>query len=238
MDIITLDQSDISIARAAALSANFPPVFPDAAIDIKTPDTVRRYWVTDGGAVENRGAMTLYYAARDALIHAAAGSDPLPPLHVIIADASASAGRYSESFGFGSVLGAGGQLGLGLETEIRDDMEKLYCGHKSQMIVHEIAMPPIFNDGGIGTHWLLPGTLSFVNPQDPADTAILSAKDVETLVVSLHSEIPKARKYDDEQTARKVLSWIRNDSTAKHDANWEVLLNDLSMPRKTPPACG
>ena len=239
MDIITLDQSDISIARAAALSANFPPVFPDAAIDIKTPDGAgRRYWVTDGGAVENRGAMTLYYAVRDALKKDAAGSGSLPPLHVVIADASASAGRYSESFGFGSVLGAGGQLGLGLETEIRADMEKLYCDHKSQISIHEIAMPPIFNDGGIGTHWLLPGTLSFVNPQDPSDTAILSAKDVETLVVSLHSEIPKTRTYDDEETARKVLSWIRNDPTAKHDANWQALLSDLFMPGKTPPACG
>jgi len=239
MDIITLDQSDISIARAAALSANFPPVFPDAAIDLKTPDTGdRRYWVTDGGAVENRGAMTLYYAVRDALKKDAVGSGSLPPLHVVIADASASAGRYSESFGFGSVLGAGGQLGLGLETEIRADMEKLYCDHKSQMTVHEIAMPPIFNDGGIGTHWLLPGTLSFVNPQDPSETAILSSKDVETLVVSLHSEIPKTRTYDDEETARKVLSWIRNDPTAKHDANWQALLSDLSTSGKTPPACG
>lgn len=238
MDIITLDQSDISIARAAALSANFPPVFPDAAIDVKTPDAAgRRYWVTDGGAVENRGAMTLYYAARDVLTNDAAGLGPLPPLHVVIADASASAGRYSESFGFGSVLGAGGQLGLGIETEIRDDMEKLYCDHKSQMTVHEIAMPPIFNDGGIGTHWLLPGSLSFVNPQDPSDTAILSSKDVETLVISLHSDLPKTRTYDDEDAAKKVLGWIRNDSTAKHDANWQALLSDLSTPGKTPPTC-
>ncbi|MGO7565881.1 hypothetical protein ACC754_44580, partial [Rhizobium johnstonii] len=30
MQLLTLDNADISIARAAALSANFPPVFPGA----------------------------------------------------------------------------------------------------------------------------------------------------------------------------------------------------------------
>jgi len=226
MDIVTLNQADISIARAAALSANFPPVFPDAAIDVQPAGASgKRYWVTDGGAVENRGAMTLYYAVRDAL-RSATPSEPLPPLHVVIADVSASAGRYSESFGFGSVLGAGGQLGLGLETEIRADMEKLYCDHKSRVVFHEIAMPPVFRDGGIGTHWLLPGSLSFANPSDTSETATLSSTDVKTLVLALHSD--KDVRYDDKEAVSKVLNWARDGLASRHDVNWKALIDALS----------
>ncbi len=227
MQIVTLDNADISIARAAALSANFPPVFPDAAIDVEAPGQPQtRYWVTDGGAVENRGAMTLYYAIRGALQTSLQPSQTLPPLHVVIADVSASAGRYSESFGFGSVLGAGGQLGLGLETELRSAIEKLYCDHQSEANIHEIAMPPVFRDGGIGTHWLLPNSLSFANPSNQSETSVLSAKDVETLVLTLHNEITEA--YQDEVAAERVKVWARDDKVSKHDANWKSLLAALA----------
>lgn len=223
MQLVTLDNADISIARAAALSANFPPVFPDAAIDIEAKT---RYWVTDGGAVENRGAMTLYYSIRDAFRSAPQPSQVLPPLHVVIADVSASAGRYSESFGFGSVLGAGGQLGLGLETELRSAIEKFYCDHNSEVTIHEITMPRVYRDGGIGTHWLLPNSLSFTNPEDSSETRILSARDVETLVLALHSDV--AESYEDEAAARAVKLWAQQDEVAKHDANWTDFLASLT----------
>ncbi|MGO7047581.1 patatin-like phospholipase family protein [Rhizobium johnstonii] len=227
MQLVTLDNADISIARAAALSANFPPVFPDAAIDIEASGEARmRYWVTDGGAVENRGAMTLYYSIRDAFRSAPQAPQALPPLHVVIADVSASAGRYSESFGFGSVLGAGGQLGLGLETELRAAIERLYCDHSSEVSIHEIAMPRVFRDGGIGTHWLLPNSLSFANPAKPSETEILSAHDVETLVLALHNDISET--YQDEAAAKKVKLWAQDDAAAKHDANWKEFLASLT----------
>jgi len=227
MHLVTLDNADMSIARAAALSANFPPVFPDAAIDIEASGEARtRYWVTDGGAVENRGAMTLYYAIRDAFRSAPQSPQALPPLHVVIADVSAPAGRYSESFGFGSVLGAGGQLGLGLETELRSAIEKLYCDHNSEVSIHEITMPRVFRDGGIGTHWLLPNSLSFTNPKSLSETEILSARDVETLVLALHSDV--AETYQDEAAAKKVELWAQQDDVAKHDERWRDLLAGLA----------
>ncbi|RDJ00819.1 hypothetical protein B5K05_33680 [Rhizobium phaseoli] len=232
MQLITLNNADISIARAAALSANFPPVFPDAAIDIEAPgEAEKRYWVTDGGAVENRGAMTLYYAVRDALQSSFAKPESLPPLHVIIADVSASAGRYSESFGFGSVLGAGGQLGLGLEQELRLAIEQLYCDHNSQLSIHDITMPPVFRDGGIGTHWLLPNSLSFSNPdpKDPIKTRILSARDVKTLVLALHND-DISPTYENKEAAETVAGWARDGAASKHDANWKALLAALAAP--------
>jgi hypothetical protein len=54
--VIVHDPQAVSLANAAALNANFPPVFPNAGVDVA--DT-RRYWVTDGGAIDNRGMETL-----------------------------------------------------------------------------------------------------------------------------------------------------------------------------------
>src|SRR5579872_770864 len=47
---VILRGDDVRLETAAALNANFPPVFPNAAIDV---DNQTRYWVTDGGAVDN-----------------------------------------------------------------------------------------------------------------------------------------------------------------------------------------
>jgi len=229
MQIVTINDPDVSVARAAALSANFPPVFPDAAIDVVSPyDEPRRFWVTDGGAVENRGAMTLYYAIRDAVLSMRGNKPVLPPLHIVVADVSASASRYSESFGFGSVLGAGGQLGLGLERELRSEIKSLYCGLDAPFAVHEIMMPDMFTNGGIGTHWLLPNSLSFTNPSDVSETEILGAADVKKLVVGLHSENRPDYGNDDNDALRRVSEWAHDRGNSKHDANWHKLLDALS----------
>ena len=53
---VALNNPEIKLATAAALNANFPPVFSNAAVDVASS---RRYWVTDGGATDNRG----YYLA-------------------------------------------------------------------------------------------------------------------------------------------------------------------------------
>ncbi len=123
MNLVTLNDAGISTARAAALSANFPPVFPDAAIDILPASGTggHRYWVTDGGAVENRGTLTMYLAIRQALAEIDPGTR-LPPLHIVIADVSGLAGGYTESFGVGAMQGAGSQLGLALEQELVEDI--------------------------------------------------------------------------------------------------------------------
>lgn len=151
----TLNAPGIAVARAAALSANFPPVFPDAAIDV-TSDGRRgqRYWVTDGGAVENRAAVTLYIALRDAVMRL--GSLP-GPVDLVIADASATADPYSESFGLRSATGAGAQLALAMEAELRRDIEA-QPGADRLFRVHELPMPRTLLDA-IGTHWRMPEQL-------------------------------------------------------------------------------
>lgn len=137
--------------------------------------------------------------------------------------------------GFGSVLGAGGQLGLGLETELGAAIKDLFCKRGSQFSIHEITMPPIFTNGGIGTHWLLPNSLSFSNPDIQSSREILSASDVKKLVLALHSENQPA--YDN-SAAQKVADWARDGKNSKHDANWQALLHALVSDQKMPdPSC-
>jgi hypothetical protein len=61
---VVVDDPDTRLEVAAALNANFPPIFSNAAIDI---DKKTRYWVTDGGAVDNRGIEMMLYALLEAL---------------------------------------------------------------------------------------------------------------------------------------------------------------------------
>lgn len=177
MRLVTINDPEMSVARAAALSANFPPVFPDAAIDERGPDREVRYWVTDGGTVENRGTVTLYYAIQDALDRNTLRLPPeerervgalldgnWPPLEVVIADVSAAGGPYRESFGLQSVQSAGGQMGLALETELVSDLQNSYRAHRSEIRVRALTMPAVLRDG-IGTHWMLPTRLDFRDPE-------------------------------------------------------------------------
>ncbi len=90
-DLLTykiVNDPKIPLVSAAALSANFPPVFPNAAVDVtyereekesmtdgkqahtENADENRkaiRYWVTDGGATDNRGIISLLYALEGAI---------------------------------------------------------------------------------------------------------------------------------------------------------------------------
>ncbi|MER9631010.1 hypothetical protein [Mesorhizobium sp. M0296] len=235
LQIVTLNDASMSIARAAALSANFPPVFSDAAIDVLPADggAGKRYWVTDGGAVENRGAMTLYLAIRET-VNWTIAPPPLPPLHIVVADVSAAAGNYEESFGFGSVLGAGGQLGLGMEGEVLSDIRDIYCNLGSTVTVHEITMPPVLRNGGIGTHWLLPGTLTFREPVSDGGRVTLTAADVKKVVISLHSN--QSLKFENAADAETLLGWARSDPQSLHQVKWPELVAALSRAASASPA--
>lgn len=226
---ITLNDPGISVARAAALSANFPPVFPDAAIDRIGETSQERYLVTDGGTVENRGAVTLYLALEDQLPKAD-GAD-WPEMHVVIADASAATGEYEESFGLRSVQSAGGQLGLALEAELLGDLGPRYKANGSRIVAHEISMPPVLRDG-IGTHWILPDQLLFERPGEGDGKRTLSHEETRALLTAIHARDPG----DLGEGARTVRDWARApgpglspDST--HCARWAFLLRQLG---KTP----
>ena len=52
---VIVDDPKVRLTTAAALNANFPPVFSNAGVDL--PEG-HRYWVTDGGALDNSGRST------------------------------------------------------------------------------------------------------------------------------------------------------------------------------------
>ena len=154
----------VPLTTAAALNANFPPVFPNAAVDLQAEKV--RYWVTDGGAVENRGILSLLFALRDNLMKQPTLESPsarpkIPQIHIVVAEASGGGTGYSKLPGVSSKFGAptqiASQLMKELLEEIRDELERIAGVPARDLIdIHYLAMPgPLRIDGGLGTHWML-----------------------------------------------------------------------------------
>jgi hypothetical protein len=59
----------VPLASAAALNANFPPVFSNSGVWLEHAGSIAKYYVTDGGVNENRGLVSLLYAFDGVLIH-------------------------------------------------------------------------------------------------------------------------------------------------------------------------
>jgi len=168
------------LAAATALAANFPPVFPNAAVDVgvdvgRDKPVIHRYWVTDGGAAENRGVISLLYALRG-MVNDCTGSPlcagPAPDLHVVVADASALSFDYQPDRGVGAKLGASskfsGQLMIELGASITDAYRTLGQG---RLTVSYLPMPLLLRSrGGLGTHWMMPAEVTL------RDDAALSGK--------------------------------------------------------------
>ncbi len=180
----TIVRPDVSLATSAALNANFPPVFSNAAVDIGRS----RYWVTDGGAMDNRGLITLLYVLREALnidgkkqagqMETLSGkgqaiSDEnrdegntngdghfnFPDIHIIVADASATTFDYSPKRGFGAISGSSTKLATGLIDELEKEVVSIYSKISSanRIYIHKLYMPLTMRArGGLGTHWMMP----------------------------------------------------------------------------------
>lgn len=129
------------VEDAAALSANFPPVFSNAAVDVGEEN---RYWVTDGGAADNRGLEMLLFALRAATPDCPAA----PEIHVVVIEASGVSEKFSQDRGIGSAMGAGAQFAGQLNVELARQLP--------QVRFHMVAMPLALRKAeSFGTHWML-----------------------------------------------------------------------------------
>jgi hypothetical protein len=180
----------VPLAGAAALNANFPPVFPNARVELKNADNRtecpdRSYYVTDGGAHENLGLVSALYAVESALAEiekrcegAKAKQDPwcarkLRRIHFVIAEASATGYDYSQDRGMSAGLEGGkDRMTGGLTNELIEASRKLYRSlpleqARGQPIrFHMLAMPLVFRArGGIGTHWTHAETFRLSDPR-------------------------------------------------------------------------
>lgn len=161
LEFVVLRSGRIPLAAAASLSANFPPVFSNVAVDVDEPGAERRYYVTDGGAVENRGVIEVLLALRAALA-AQSPSDAtadLPPIKVLVVEASAFSIPYREDRGLGAKLGAPAALADKLIAELARDVDEGYrrtTGGRAGLELVYLPMPDLLRSGAFGTHWMMP----------------------------------------------------------------------------------
>src|SRR5262249_2730772 len=124
---VVVTDPEVKISHAAALNANFPPVFPNARVQLdgRSPCDARSYHVTDGGAEENLGLVSALYgvlSALDDLASRCGKKCDLRPVHFVIAEASATGYDYAQDRGLSAGLGGGKERmtgGLTNELEAR-----------------------------------------------------------------------------------------------------------------------
>jgi hypothetical protein len=169
LEFAVLRSSRIPLAAAASLSANFPPVFSNVAVDVGEGEGSRRYYVTDGGAVENRGVIEVLLAVRAALAEVSESeAAELPPLQVLVVEASALTIPYREDRGVGARLGAPAALADKLIAELARDVDELYrskTGGRAGLELVYLPMPDLLRAGAFGTHWMMPEKVRLRAPQ-------------------------------------------------------------------------
>jgi hypothetical protein len=170
---VVVQDPQVLLAAAAALNANFPPVFTNARVDVpaEVPDPQcpqRPYYVTDGGATENLGFVSALYALRKALQDLARDGQPLPELHLVLIEASATTYDYVPDRGINAATGGSKErLTGGLTVELLKSITtELGARAGGAPDVHYLAMPLAFRSrGGFGTHWMFPQTITIENPR-------------------------------------------------------------------------
>jgi hypothetical protein len=156
----------VELAKAAALSANFPPVFPNARVNVAgfagagKPCDVRSYFVTDGGATENLSLVSALLAI-DSAVSALPVNAPLREIDIVLAEASAFEFDYAQDRGVGAATGQAKERLTGrLTLELLERLRK-----RVTINVHDVSLPRVFRSrGGFGTHWQWPGSVRLENP--------------------------------------------------------------------------
>lgn len=159
-----------SLFAAASLSANFPPVFSNAAVALDG----KRFWVTDGGAVENRGIISILLVLAEALETIQTETknlgkrQELTDIRLIVADASAFQPDYKSDRGLGAKFGASEQVANRLIRELITRVGQLHksiSGRDSGIQVVYLPMPEAMRAAGtFGTHWMMPATVTIKDP--------------------------------------------------------------------------
>jgi len=230
---VVLRDGHLTLAMAAALSANFPPVFADALIE----ETERaRYWATDGGASENLGEVSLLYALKGALAaqctaRSTARSRPLP-IDILLVDASATPSDYIPDGGVAALLGASQKYAEELSQKLLLEIRRLYArlgGVDADLRVHYLPMPLVFRTrGGVKTHWLLASNISLCDPSEPepaqAQYVRLTSGEIQQLIMDLHTEPLQKNKaviLNNRSSIDVVDGWIAKD---RHRRLWRDAL--------------
>jgi hypothetical protein len=248
----------VSVAAAAALNANFPPVFANARVRLTTdtgacPD--RSYYVTDGGAEENLGLISALYALRSALTKIPK-SGSVPTVHLVIAEASAVTYDYTQDRGLAAILGSRERLAGGLVNALLTEITAQIRSRGGDLAVHDLPLPLAFRArGGFGTHWMYARQFELHDPRPRSHdwlnffklaavsnaTATVNRQALESLWSALHDADPATpfctHAFDD-ANARNVKTWIcgsadgATDVRDLHIEEWQRLVHDLQGGRE------
>jgi hypothetical protein len=164
LQYVCFGDPDIPLAATASASANFPPVFSNLAIDVKSGVQVsRRYWVTDGGATDNRGLISLLLALRSILEGWTDTDGELPPVRIVVADASAYGDTFAQDRGLSALGGARLHLSNKLIATLFSQVKALHeekSKQKGKLTIHDLTLPKAIRSG-MGTHWMMPTEVTF-----------------------------------------------------------------------------
>jgi len=167
--------TNIPLHTIAALTANFPPVFPNAIVDLGGD----KFNVSDGGAVENRGLLSLMFALRsliEQISESKADLEKLPIMHIVMAEGSGVSIDYKNyESGLAAIANARVMIGNELVLALKSILMKK-CGEPcvNKVQFHYLNMPLLMRSrGGLGTHWKMPSRVLFKVPsinKDQPDT--------------------------------------------------------------------
>ena len=172
MPFVIVRDDDVDLSKAAALSANFPPVFPNARINIDgyPPNTigctVRSYYVTDGGATENLGLVSALLALENAL--RGAGKTKLRHIRIVMIEGSAFNYDYSQDRGVAAATEQSkerltGRLTLELLARVQEAAKAVDAD--ARVSLHDLSLPRVFRSrGGFGTNWMFPQDVRVTTP--------------------------------------------------------------------------
>jgi hypothetical protein len=252
-----MQADDIPLATAAALNANFPPIFPSARVRIADAVSgdcpARTYYVTDGGAVENLGLISALYALQSAVDRVPMGSR-LRPIHVVLAEASAVTYDYGQDRGLSALGGSRERLAGGLtETLIRALEDQITARDQASPKIefYYLGLPLAFRArGGFGTHWMYAKEYHLSDPRQRSiplknyiplavlrnEKAAVDRKALQELWLALHDPDRRfcdgSRKFESADSI-KVQSWICGDSKANpegrdlHMEQWQRLVERI-----------
>jgi hypothetical protein len=231
LPFIVVQDPTVRLATGAALSANFPPVFPNAAVDLKKDGSVvERHWITDGGAAENRGDITLLYVLLHALEREAAGRRRTPPaIRIVIAEASGVSLDFSQDRGLGSILSASGKFSNQLMVELLGRVAKAYAALGGpDLETHFVPMPlALRSRGGVGTHWKMPAFVTLANPQNKEQTLNIRGTLARQMIMDLFVAGRKVYAESEDPQIRKAWAWAEGTDAekrfAQHRPAWERL---------------
>ncbi|MCP4203926.1 MAG: hypothetical protein GY769_18570 [bacterium] len=242
-EYVVVKNADVPLNTAASLSANFPPVFSNALVQVGSGKTANRYWVTDGGAVENRGVVSLLLALKAELEQAEGQAYELPDLKILVAEASGlSSPLYKEDRGLGAVGAAKAKMANKLIAELLRDVGKAYGEQGGGARVEIVYLPmPTALRTAFGTHWQMPKKIKVSDPDlwyrssKPIALDTTEILDVIDLVFAADQKErssralckPARNQWLQEEEAATLWSWLGKD--------WEEPLAqfDAVVPRPT-----